>query len=271
MFADLDLARRLERTEGAAGLAFVKARIGDKECAERHGVYLMFDGLDSPLSQTFGLGMEEPVTDETLSEIEEFFAQRKAPVNHEVCPLAGVPLLEMLVTRGYVPCEVSNVLFMDLKGERPRPNLNLDLSVSVAGEGDIDVYADAMARGWREAGDFAASIKEMSHTMAKAVGYVGFLVQKGGEPIATGGLFVHQGVALLAGACTVPEERGQGAQRAVLASRLAYAANAGCHVAMLVTEPGSASQRNGERNGFRIAYTRTKWRRKEVITAPSTL
>ena len=29
---------------------------------------------------------------------------------------------------------------------------------------------------------------------------------------------------------------------------------------MMVTEAGSQSQRNAERAGFRIAYTRTKWR-----------
>jgi len=28
---------------------------------------------------------------------------------------------------------------------------------------------------------------------------------------------------------------------------------------MMVAAPGSASQRNAERNGFRVAYTRTKW------------
>ena len=30
-------------------------------------------------------------------------------------------------------------------------------------------------------------------------------------------------------------------------------------VAMMVAAPGSSSQRNAERQGFRIAYTRTKW------------
>jgi hypothetical protein len=29
---------------------------------------------------------------------------------------------------------------------------------------------------------------------------------------------------------------------------------------MMCAQPGSASQRNAERHGFRIAYTRTKWR-----------
>ena len=33
----------------------------------------------------------------------------------------------------------------------------------------------------------------------------------------------------------------------------------GCDLATMGAEPGSASQRNAERSGFRIAYTRTKW------------
>ena len=39
-----------------------------------------------------------------------------------------------------------------------------------------------------------------------------------------------------------------------------YAFDHGCDLAMMVAEAGSNSQRNAERKGFRIAYTRTKWR-----------
>jgi hypothetical protein len=39
-----------------------------------------------------------------------------------------------------------------------------------------------------------------------------------------------------------------------------YAFEHGYSLAMMVTEAGSQSQRNAERIGFRIAYTRTKWR-----------
>jgi hypothetical protein len=41
---------------------------------------------------------------------------------------------------------------------------------------------------------------------------------------------------------------------------MSYAFEQGCELAMMVTEAGSQSQRNAERKGFRIAYTRTKWR-----------
>jgi hypothetical protein len=39
-----------------------------------------------------------------------------------------------------------------------------------------------------------------------------------------------------------------------------YAFEHGCDLAMMVAEAGSNSQRNAEREGFSIAYTRTKWR-----------
>jgi len=86
------------------------------------------------------------------------------------------------------------------------------------------------------------------------------LAELDGQPIATGGLSINDGVALLAGASTVPESRKQGAQLALLESRLRHAAESGCDLAMMGAQPGSASQRNAERHGFRIAYTRIKWR-----------
>ena len=70
---------------------------------------------------------------------------------------------------------------------------------------------------------------------------------------------MHEGTALLAGASTIPGGRRQGAQNALLDTRLQTAASNGCDLAMMVAAPGSASQRNAERQGFRIAYTRTKW------------
>jgi hypothetical protein len=81
-----------------------------------------------------------------------------------------------------------------------------------------------------------------------------------GRPVATGALSLCEGVALFAGASTVPEARGRGAQTSLLDARLRYAAERGCDLAMMCALPGTASQRNAERQGFSIAYTRIKWR-----------
>jgi hypothetical protein len=87
-----------------------------------------------------------------------------------------------------------------------------------------------------------------------------FLAELDGRPGATGSLCVHEGVALFAGAATVFEMRRRGLQAALLEARMAHAYELGCELAMMVAEAGSNSQRNAERQGFRIAYTRTKWR-----------
>ena len=86
-----------------------------------------------------------------------------------------------------------------------------------------------------------------------------FFAELDGQPIATGAMSICEGVALFAGASTVPAGRRQGAQLALLNARLSYAAENGCDLAMMCAAPGSSSQRNAERQGFRIAYTRLKW------------
>jgi len=88
---------------------------------------------------------------------------------------------------------------------------------------------------------------------------VNFLAEHEGKAIAAGVLSLHGEAALLAGASTIKDSRRLGAQTALLAARLDYARHAGCGLAMMCAAPGSASQRNAERNGFRIAYTRVKW------------
>jgi hypothetical protein len=43
-----------------------------------------------------------------------------------------------------------------------------------------------------------------------------------------------------------------------------YAFDHGCDLAMMVAAAGSDSQRNAERKGFQIAYTRIKWRLSSI-------
>ena len=58
------------------------------------------------------------------------------------------------------------------------------------------------------------------------------------------------------GAGTLSEYRGRGLQTALLRARLADAAAGGCEYAVIVTQGGTTSQRNCERMGFRVAYSK---------------
>jgi GNAT superfamily N-acetyltransferase len=66
-------------------------------------------------------------------------------------------------------------------------------------------------------------------------------------------------MAVLGGASTLPEFRRRGVQTALQHARLTFAAGAGCDLATTITQPGSASQRNAERRGFHVIYTRVKF------------
>jgi GNAT superfamily N-acetyltransferase len=264
VFSDLHLSQRLERAEGQACLQFAEARrrlhpdSGATwiECA---GAYAVFDGVDSPVTQSFGLGLFELLTPSALDTIEAFFQDRGAVVVHEVSPLAGIATLDLLCARGYRPIEISTVLHQPVG--RPATKDESPVSVRVADEKDTALWADVSARGWAADNPELLGFLEQFGAVAFArEGSVNFIAAIDGKPGAAGALGLHNGVALFAGASTIPEMRRRGLQAALLEARMRYAFEHGYELAMMVTEAGSQSQRNAERQGFRIAYTRTKWK-----------
>jgi hypothetical protein len=266
IFSDLELARRLERTEAQMSAEFVETRarlfpeIG-AQWIEVAGAYAMFDGAESLMTQTFGLGLFQEITNVEMDALESFFRERGAPVYHEVSPLASGETLALLVERGYQPVEFTSVMYrpISLYADDLPASGNDKINVRVVGEDEHELWARTATRGWSEFTEFADQIYELSVVGAKKAGGHSFIAELEGQPIATGTMGIHEGVVLLAGASTVPEGRRQGAQLALLGSRLRFAAERGCDIAMMCAQPGSTSQRNAERHGFRIAYTRIKW------------
>jgi GNAT superfamily N-acetyltransferase len=226
------------------------------ECA---GAYAVFDTVDSPITQTFGLGIFEELTAESLDTIERFFFDRGAPVFHEVSPLAGIAALDLLCARGYKPIEISSVMYRPV--EKPVTDAHGEIRIRVTGPEEAQLWATVSAKGWTHEHPELREFFQQFAAMASArQGSPCFLAELEGEPGAAGSLSIHDGVALFAGAATIPRMRRRGLQAALLEARMRYAFDHGCDLAMMVAEAGSESQRNAERKGFRIAYTRTKWR-----------
>jgi len=219
------------------------------ECA---GAFAVFDGIDSPVTQAFGLGIFEELSAGSLDVIEKFFLDRGAQVDLEVSPLAGVAALSLLCARQFRPIEISSVMYQLV--EKPAAEAPPHIRVRVTAPEEGKRWADVSARGWGhgqvEFGVICAAREDSPC----------FLAEIDGEPGAAGALSIHDGLALFAGGATVPEMRRRGLQAALLEERMRYAFDHGCDLAMMVAEVGGESQRNAERKGFRIAYTRTKWR-----------
>ena len=275
--ADLPLAQRLERVEAHANAAFVDARAALHPEAgaiwrDLHGVWAMFDGQGSPLTQTFGLGVfgiddvsaREIRLAAQLDALEAFFAERGADVMHEVSVMADQALLPLLAARGYAVVEWSMVLLRPISAtDRAPTHTGLHTPrVRLAGADEADHWADVAAAGWGETPELAAFMRTLGRVSARAEGTFSFLASLGSEDVGSGALYLHDGVALFAGASTRPDARRQGVQRALFESRLAHAAAVGCDLAMMVAAPGSTSQKNAQRMGFQPVYCRVKWGRQ---------
>ncbi|HWT16282.1 MAG TPA: GNAT family N-acetyltransferase [Patescibacteria group bacterium] len=265
--ADLDLARKLERTEGLACAAIVqsRARLNPTSKSGWHdfgGTCAMFDGDGSPMTQAFGHGLFDDPQGHELDAIQAFFHGHSTKAVLEMSPLAGLDAIGALQERRYRIVEMSSVLCRPSAGGVSRaPTMASNLTVRAIDVHDTETWARVAASGWgSESDEVARFIHDLSLAIVPAERMISFLAELDGEPVASASLFLGDGVALLAGASTVPMARNQGAQTALLAARLDYAARHHCPLSMMATEPGSPSQRNGERQGFRIAYTRMKWR-----------
>jgi len=270
LFSDHALSCRLEAAEGYACRQFTIARRrllpnSGSEAIRVAGADVVFDGPDSPITQTFGLGIFEPLTPQDLEKIEQFFTTRGATTHHEVSPFAGAATLQLLCARAYHPIEVSNVLYrpIELPFEPvPEVQASMHIHVRVIGRDEAALWSEVNARGWsQEHPEFETFLRDIGTVIVNRENSPCFIAEIDGQPGAAGALAIHEGVALFAGASTVPEFRRRGLQTALLEARIRYACEQGCDLAMMVAEPGSNSQRNTQRQSFSIAYTRLKWQK----------
>jgi GNAT superfamily N-acetyltransferase len=169
-----------------------------------------------------------------------------------------VSALDLLCKRNYRPVEISSVLYQSV--EQPATEPEVDVRVRVTGPEEAQLWTDISARGWaHEHPELMDFLLQLGNVISAREHSICFLAEVDGKPGAAGVLLIHDKVALFGGAATVPELRRRGLQTALLHERMRYAFDHGCDLAMMVAVPGSDSQRNAERKGFRIAYTRTKW------------
>jgi predicted N-acetyltransferase YhbS len=261
-FVDKALARRFESVEEMPQVfyarVFQKTRpeIGAAE-EEICGGHMIFAGLGSPIGRATGVGLDQPLTADDLDRVEQFYRSHNAPSQVDLCPLHPPEVFEMFKERGYAIAELNNVLYrrLDPAEEFPPPPANFEIRRGQLEEAEAigEIVENAFfPEGAPE--PFRGLITPL-YQMERALAFVATVE---GKMVACGtGLMIPEhGVFALCGAGTLAEFRGRGLQTALLRVRMAAAAKAGCEYAVVVTQGGSTSQRNAERLGFRVAYSK---------------
>ncbi|MEO5897931.1 MAG: GNAT family N-acetyltransferase [Vicinamibacterales bacterium] len=272
MFATASLARRIERAEAqlvGESAAASALRLGPEKILRRElaGGIAVFVQEGCPFNKVAGLGFDGVPLPGELEEIEAAFAARGAAIRVEVSTLADPGVARQLTTRGYVLAGFENVLALDLTGRAsPSGAAHSDIVITRADDDEGATWLDVVTTGLLHPDSFDGppstetfmreELERVFSDMLNAKGMERYLARRGGVIAGGGSLVIAGGVALLSGAATLPEHRKRGVQSALLSERLRIAADRGCDIAVVTTEPASKSQANVQRAGFSLLYAR---------------
>ena len=268
LFCDADLAQRIELAE--AQLIEATALAAHRRLANDRGFVIPIAGglasfadHDSPFNKVVGLGFGGVPTTGELDEIEHAYAALGAPVQVELPHLADPEIGIALSRRGYQLESFENVLGIAIDN-RYDVTLPDGIEIRPSGDQELDVWLNVMADAvavpdtqgvpWRE--EFPRDTYIEAERDAAAADIRRYIALLNGEIAGGAGLRTADGIAQFAGAATLPAHRRHGIQSALLSTRVADAATAGCDVGVITTQPASKSQQNAQRSGFNLLYTR---------------
>ncbi len=269
LLLDLALARKIELAEAQAAVdgaeALERLRPESGAAIERvAGGFAVYCGANSPITQAVALGLDGSVSDEEFDRLEEFYRSRGEPVRVETCPLADGSLIEHFGRRGYHVTEFSNVMARPLgnsHSSKTWPEPPAGVIIEKIAKEQVDLWTLTVAQGFSENFPVTQEILEVMRMFALGQNVECYLARVDGAVAGGGTLTIHDGVAGLFGASTLPAFRGRGVQTALLQTRLAGAVAARCDLAACLAQPGSVSQRNVMRQDFSVLYTRVKFER----------
>ncbi len=268
LFIDLPLAHRLETAQAYRSIYYAQAYAGlhpgsNSTYIERDGGYAIFTSAASPVNKALGFGLDGPVTEEDIAVLEDFFTSRHVKTSFNVCPLADRSLFKLLAASGYHLVGFHNVLWRRLDDFEPQP-VPPGMRITPARPEEARLWLEVSAQGFEEIDQPAPEAYDILGPNFHAPSSTCYFAWLGDQPIATGGMYLHEGVVELGGASTRLAFRHRGAQRALIERRMLDARDQGCDLAMVLTDPGSNSQRNTQRLGFTLAYSQVILQ-KEII------
>lgn len=244
--ANLALAQRLEQASAALGHDAVRAHRGLFAHSEAAALVCgsgvaVFLNEESPLTQVRGAGLAEF----SLDEVEQFFADRMAPVTFTLTPFADAALFTSLTHHGYEFGTFENTLIRAVTPADIAP-------------GDPDVQPATDAKEWSElmAEAFFGIATPMGRDLAQTLFHLPSCHNLIVEGAAGAQLDIRDRLGILQCDGTIEKARGLGLQGKLIRQRLSLSAQHGCDLVTADVAPGSQSQRNYERHGFQVIYTK---------------
>lgn len=181
-------------------------------------------------NRVIGLGIGAPAERDDAGHIGEIY--RRAGVGRyflHLHPDAQPPeLRDWLAREGLVRARGWMKFERDVS---PPPEVDTALRVERVGPRHAADFGRIVAAGF----EFGEPAAEAVAALNGRDGWHQFMSFAGDEPAGTGILFIHEGYGWLDMGATLPEYRGRRSQQAILAERIRFAAENGCHTLFTTT------------------------------------
>lgn len=272
MHADQDLGRRVERAIARQACLMAEAAAPSNPAARAIPIadgFATFLGKGALIGRAHALGLSSAVPEAELDKLDDFYGKFRAPAKVELCPLADPSLARSLAARGYRPGGFINCharptgLHPSAPGETPGEG---GCQVRPITRDEVETWVSTVARGFSAGSPVPPAMIDVGRTSAACKGLTGYIALLEGRPVAGGSITIVEEdgfrTAIIAGASTLPEARRRGIQTALLAARMRHAVEHGATLMVIQSRPGSASERNMHRAGFRLIYS------KIVVSTP---
>lgn len=217
-------------------------------------------GPDAFLSQVVGWGFYPDLTTlkNELDDIEQFYKAHDCSINIELSPYVNPGLLSVFKEKQFSVEELNTISYLEFSDEEVNFNSQFNsngksFTIRSVDESSLSEWAQIVAIGFD-----AADVEEQFLQYAQAEAITAYAAFHEENMVAGATLSVHESVCDLGVTSTLPIFRGHGLQKALLLARLQDAQHQQIRLASVTTEPGSISEQNIQKIGFKPAYTRLK-------------
>jgi GNAT superfamily N-acetyltransferase len=257
--ADIRVVELVEQAEAqnAIACAASHARIKGRRAKVHpfNSGYLVSAGPGSAPAAV-GAGRRGRFSQVEIDEMEKFFDSHTAGGFIPLCPRTSSDLHRQLHELGYRGCDLMSVMACAASRTKTLPPRR-DVVIEPVRIGTRPLWERTISAGFESVdhvdddravcGKIIANIPEVFCYLARC---------PSGEPLGGGAMIRHGRIAIFFGDSTLPRARGRGVHKELIRRRLLTAKAIGCDLATALTVPASISQRNYERSGFEVAYTR---------------
>lgn len=253
-------SRRIEAAEEYGALRYAQA------CAREHpgpaweefrGGHLVFVARGAPVGRAHALGFDGTISPQDIEHIESFYFERESEAQVDVSPYADASLFEALNVGRFQVAEFNQTLARWLKSEDTFDPTPPGFEIRGIRGDEAQAWSSMLAQIFfppemvAQYDKFFLPWASPEHPLSLAAFVDGRMVAG-----ASGLIVPEHRMAGIFGAGTQADYRGRGIQQAFMRERLRLAQQHGCDLAVTLTMPGTSSQRNAERAGFGVAYTK---------------